>query len=349
MTTRGDSAVDCSIVIPVYFNEGSLEPTLASIKAKVIAQNPGRSFEVVFVDDGSGDGSLDELLRLRKEDPSLVRVVQLTRNFGQVAALLAGFSVARGLCALPISADGQDPVELMNEMIAAHFDEGYEVVACQRMGRDESFFRVVTSRFFYALMRRLCFANMPGGGFDYVLLGRRAKEFVLRSKESHAFFQGQILWPGYRTKFLSYHRRAREHGQSRWTFGKKLTYLIDGVTAYSFLPIRLMSSAGILLALCGFLYAGVVLVSKLIWGNPVQGWTPLMIIMLVVGGFQTLMLGMMGEYVWRILAQVRGREPYIIETIYDETDGPRLAKQGSQEAVLAEREPVSESRPETGA
>ena len=169
---------------------------------------------MAFVDDGSGDGSLGELLRLRQENPALVRVVQLTRNFGQVAAMYAGFSVARGGCVLPISADGQDPVDLMNEMLAAHFEEGYEVVACQRMGRDESFFRVATSRFFYALMRKLCFPNMPGGGFDYVLLGRRAKDLILRSRESHPFFQGQVLWPGYRTKFLSYRRRAREHGKS---------------------------------------------------------------------------------------------------------------------------------------
>ena len=305
MNTTARAEIDCSIIIPVYFNEGSLAPTLASIKSQVIARNPGRSFEVVFVDDGSGDRSLVEILRLREDNPELVRVVQFTRNFGQLAAVTAGFAIARGKCVLPISADGQDPVELMNQMLSAHFEEGYEIVACQRVGRDESFYRIATSRFFYTLMRKMCFRNMPVGGFDYVLLGRRAKEFILRNRETHAFFQGQVLWPGYRIKFLSCHRRERQHGRSRWTFGKKLTYLIDGVTAYSFLPIRLMSAAGMFLAICGLFYAALVFVGKLAWGNPITGWTPLMIVILVLGGFQMLMLGLMGEYVWRILAQVR--------------------------------------------
>jgi dolichol-phosphate mannosyltransferase len=318
MNSDNTRSIDCSIVIPVYFNEESIVPTVETIEREVIAQNPGRAFEVIFVDDGSGDGSLNVLQELQRQKPHLVHVVKLTRNFGQDAALMAGFSIARGKCVIPISADLQDPPQLMNDMLQAFFQEGYEVVICQRAGRDESWYRVATSRIFYWLMQRLCFSNMPLGGFDYMLLGRRSIDLLLRSREAHPFFQGQVLWQGFKTKFLEYHRRERLHGKSRYTFWMKLTFLLDGVIAYSYFPIRCMSMIGILVALLGFLYAVDVFVDRLLYGHPVQGWTPLMIVMLVLGGLQLLTMGVSGEYLWRVLAQVRGRQLYIIDTVYSD-------------------------------
>jgi dolichol-phosphate mannosyltransferase len=316
MNPESKKPIDCSIVIPVYFNEGSLVPTLETIEREVIAQNPELAFEMIFVDDGSGDGSLDVLRELQRQKPHLVRVVKLTRNFGQVNALLAGFSITRGKCVIPISADLQDPPQLMNDMLQAFFKEGYEVVICQRAGRDESWYRVLTSRFFYWLMRRLCFQNMPLGGFDYVLLGRRSIDLMVRSREAHPFFQGQVLWPGFKTKFLEYHRRERLTGTSRWTFWMKITALLDGVIAYSYFPIRCMSVIGIVVALLGFLYAAIVFGARLFGGIPIQGWAPLMIVILVLGGLQLVTIGVVGEYLWRVLAQARGRELFIIDAIY---------------------------------
>ncbi len=318
MVPSANSAVDYSIVIPVYFNEGTLTETIASIKNDVIACNPTLCCEVIFVDDGSGDGSLDELLQIREVDPQIITVIKLTRNFGQVNAILAGFSYARGECVIAMSADGQDPAVLINEMLKAHFEEHFEVVVFTRQERDESWYRILTSKLFYALMRKLSFPEMPPGGFDFVLLGRRALDALLGNQEVHLFLQGQILWMGFKTKFIEYRRHKRKVGQSRWTFGKKLTYLIDGVVSYSFLPIRLMSVMGILVALLGFLYAAIIFALKLIGGMPIKGWAPLMIVILVIGGFQMLMLGVIGEYLWRTLAQVRNRDQYIIEAIYDD-------------------------------
>jgi glycosyltransferase involved in cell wall biosynthesis len=316
-TKPADSMVDYSIVIPVYFNEGALEGTMTSIRKDVIAQNPGLDCEVVFVDDGSEDGSLAELMGLHRQDPHTVKIIKLTRNFGQVNALLAGFSYARGKCVIAMSADGQDPAGLINEMLKAHLEEGFEIVACARQGRDESHYRILTSKLFYAIMRKLSFPNMPVGGFDFVLLGRRALAVLLRNQEAHPFFQGQLLWTGFKIKFIDYRRQERRVGRSRWTFGKKLTYLLDGMMSYSFLPLRFMSAAGILAALLGFLYALVVIINRLVSGSPVQGFAPLMVVILVMGGLQMLMLGIVGEYLWRTLAQVRSRDPYIIETILD--------------------------------
>lgn len=308
---------DYSLVIPVYFNEGCLVKTMQSIREEVIAKNPGYACEVIFVDDGSGDGSLEELLSIRKAYPEIVKVIKLTRNFGQVCAILAGYSHVRGKCVITMSADGQDPANLINEMLRAYFTEGYEVVICTRKGRDESFYRILTSRIFYSLIKKMIFPTMPQGGFDFVLMGERALRVFMKNTDAHPFFQGQILWMGFRTKFIEYHRRERIAGESRWTFAKKLTYLIDGVLAYSFTPLRVSSCSGILLAVLGFIYALIVFVSKLIYGNPIKGWTPLMIVVLLIGGFQLLMLGIVGEYIWRTLAQVRNRDLFIIDTIYE--------------------------------
>lgn len=316
MTTTSVKPVDYSIVIPVYFNEGALTATLESIRREVIACNPELHGEVIFVDDGSGDGSFDELMQLRDQDPETIRVVKLSRNFGQVNAIMAGLSLARGKCAVTLSADGQDPAALINRMLRSYFDEGVEIVMCTRQGRDESWYRVLTSRVFYALMRRLSFPDMPSGGFDFVLLGQRALAVLLSNPEAHPFFQGQILWMGFRTKSIGYRRLERRVGKSRWTFGKKLTYLIDGTVSYSFLPIRLASGVGILVALLGFLYAAIVFISKIVWGNPVQGWAPLMMVLLVMGGFQMLMLGLIGEYLWRTLNEARRRPRYVIEAVF---------------------------------
>jgi glycosyltransferase involved in cell wall biosynthesis len=320
MTNTMCHTLDYSIVIPVYFNEGSLKQTMESIKREVIEQNPHYTCEVIFVDDGSGDNSLEELLRICQENPEIVKIIKLTRNFGQTNALLAGFAHAKGKCIIAISADGQDPPSLIDDMLNAHFTEGYDIVVCTRKGRDESYYRIITSKIFYSLMKKLTFPNMPKGGFDFFLLSERAMQVFLSNIDAHPFFQGQILWMGYRTKFIEYHRLDRITGKSRWTFTKKLTYLIDGVSAYSFFPLRVSSFAGALLALLGFLYAVIIFSLRLFWGNPIKGWAPLMILILVLGGFQLLMLGIVGEYIWRTLTQVRKRDLYIIDTIYDKRE-----------------------------
>jgi dolichol-phosphate mannosyltransferase len=312
--------LDYTIVIPVFYNEGSLFPTIDSIFNDVIQQNETYSCEVIFVDDGSGDGSLGELFDIQKKYPDIVKIIKLTRNFGQANALLAGFSHAKGRCVVALSADGQDPPNLINEMLHAHFVENYEVVVCTRAARDESFYRLITSKIFYTLIRHLAFPDMPTGGFDYFLLGRRALTALLRNIDKHPFFQGEVLWPGFKIKFIGYIRQKRLVGKSRWTLGKKITYFLDGLMSYSFAPIRLLSLIGAIIALVGFIYAAFIFLSKLLWNNLITGWAPLMIVILVVGGFQMLMLGIIGEYLWRTLSQVRNRDFYIIDEIYGKED-----------------------------
>ena len=312
-----DDGPDVSIVVPVYFNEENLARTVATLKREVVDANPGMRFELVFVDDGSGDRSLEVLLALQREHPGLLRVIKLTRNFGQVSAQWCGYAHARGRIIVTMSADGQDPARLVNEMLAAHRDEGHEVVICTREERDESAYRVATSRIFYWLMRKLSFANMPRGGFDFVSLTRRALDVFLANREAHPFFQGQILWMGFPPKMIPYRREARQGGKSRWTFAKKLTYLIDGVLSYSYKPLRLMSLVGLFFACCGFLYALLIAILRLTGQLPRLGLiNPLMVVVLVMGGTQMLMLGIIGEYVWRIYDEVKGKPNYIVRRTY---------------------------------
>ncbi|MEW6602126.1 MAG: glycosyltransferase family 2 protein [Nitrospirota bacterium] len=309
--------VDYSIIIPVYYNEGSLEKTFDVLNDKVIQNNKGLTCELIFIDDGSKDNSFNKLLELRERHPDLVKVIKLTRNFGQVSAMTAGYRYANGKCLINISADLQDPPELINEMIGYHFRDKYEIVIGTRESRDESYFRRKTSDMFYSMINKLSFSNMPSGGFDFALISRRVRDIMFDKQEANPFWQGQILWTGYEIKYIPYQRRMRESGESRWTFSKKIKYLIDGVTSYSYFPLRLMSVVGSLVALFGFLYAINIIYGKIFGDVPFEGWAPIMILILVLSGIQMLMIGIVGEYLWRVLDQVRNRQPYIVEKIYD--------------------------------
>ena len=312
-----NDAVDYSIIIPVYCNEGSLKDLYQTIQTDVVQQNISNSHEMIFIDDGSTDASFSVLLELKQQDPKHVKIIKFTRNFGQVAAILAGYQHAKGDCIVNISADLQDPPRLINEMLNAYFDEHFDIVICHRQSRDESFFRIFTSGLFYRTMKKLSFPDMPPGGFDYFLMSRRVRNQILMNNESNPFIQGKILWTGFTKKWIPYDRENRKSGTSKWTFSKKIKYLIDGVMGYSYLPLRLMSLVGICISILGFAYAIVIFVSKLFGGIPTQGWAPLMIVILILAGIQMLMLGIIGEYLWRALDQTRDRPQFIIDQIYE--------------------------------
>jgi polyisoprenyl-phosphate glycosyltransferase len=310
--------MDISVVIPVYFNEGSIKNTYLRISEILKNNNNIDNFEIIFIDDGSEDSSLDEILSLKVDySNENIKVIKFTKNFGQISAIRAGYSVATGKAVINISADLQDPPALINKMIEIHLNEKFEIVVCTREAREESYFRRKTSSIFYKLMKYLSFKNMPEGGFDFVLISDNIKNAILNNSESNPFWQGQLLYLGYKIKFIPYTRQKRESGISRWTFSKKLKYLIDGVLSYSYLPVRLMSLIGLCVSFFGFIYAAYIVIARIYGNVPFTGWAPIMILVLVLSGFQMLMLGIIGEYLWRTLDQVRKRPPYIIEKIYE--------------------------------
>ncbi len=315
------TAPDYSLVIPVYNNAGSLDALMDALETDLFSQHPDLVAEVVFVDDGSADDSWERLHGLHLERPGLIRVIKLTRNFGQPSARLAGLRHARGRCVISMAADGQEPPAVANQMLERHLATDAQVVIGARAGRDETWFRKATSRIFYSVMRRVSFSNMPRGGFSFVLLGRRALDVLLRNRESRPFFQGQVLWLGYTPEVITFHRPARFDGESGWTLKKKINLLVDALVGYSFLPIRIMSLVGMGTAVIGLVLATGILARKLFFGTEVAGWAGIMVAILVMGGIQILMLGVIGEYIWRSLAQARDRDEYVIELTTDDSDG----------------------------
>ena len=317
MKQKNNQSVDYSIVIPVYQNEASLEDTFKLIKEKVIDINSQYSAEVIFIDDGSTDSSFQTLMRLHEAHPKLIVIIKLTRNFGTYPAIIAGYEKARGKCVINISADLQEPPELIHDMLNYHFKENFNIVICNRDSRDEGLYRTITSKIFYGTIKKLCFPNMPSGGFDFILISNRLKNDILKDLEADFFLQGKILWSGHNIKYIPYKRKKRHSGKSQWTFSKKLKWFIDSLMSYSFFPIRFMSASGIFISLIGFIYAVVVFLQRILSDDYIFGWAPIVILILVLSGFQMLMLGVIGEYLWRTLSQSRNRPKYLIDEIIE--------------------------------
>lgn len=299
-----------SFVIPVYRNEGSIHRTYKTIKSIFSAALTAYKYEMIFVDDGSDDGSLSEILNIRKRD-SHVKAIIFTRNFGQMAAMLAGFKEASGDAVVNISADLQDPVELIVKMVKK-WRAGSEIVVCYRTDRSDSFIARLSSRFAYGALR-LSNSQIPSGGFDFIMMGRKALNTFNSIDIRNRFFQGDLLWMGYSISFIPYVRLKRVIGKSQFTLTKKLKYFLDAFLDSSYLSIRFISFCGIITAFVGMIYGITIIYSWLHGETPFAGWAPIMIIILIVGGLVMIMLGIIGEYIWRIYDEVRKKPNFIIK------------------------------------
>lgn len=306
---------DYSVVIPVYYNEGSLKYTADRVFKEVFAAYPSKAGEIVFVDDGSGDGSLDELREICREHPENVRVFKLSRNFGQVNAWWCGLENTPGPVVV-VSADGQDPVDLIPVMLKKHFEDGVEVVIAARESREDGLWRGLTSSLVYNSIRKLGNPEMPAGGFDFFFLGDKAKRSLLFQWQPNTFFQVRVLELGFTREIMYYRRQERKSGVSRWTFSKKMTYMIDGVLGHSYVPIRFMSLLGLCFSGMSFLLAVFFFIAYFFNPDVVRGWTPIVLLVLFVGGVQMMMVGVLGEYLWRVLAQARNQRPYIVDEVF---------------------------------
>jgi dolichol-phosphate mannosyltransferase len=323
-----------SIVVPVYHNAGSLADLLAAFQ-NLAARNAACTFEFVFVDDGSRDDSYKVLARLAGED-AWVRVIKLSRNFGSNAALLAGLAHARGDAVACIAADLQDPPELIHEMLAL-WREGRKVVLAARQERDDPPLASFIADTFYALFRRFAVPTMPKRGFDFFLIDRQVCDLINGVQESNAYLMGLILWMGFDPAVVHYRRRARQgrYGASMWTLAKKVKYFIDSFVAFSYVPVRACSLLGMALSVCGVLYAIVVIGMRWFFDIQAEGWASLMVVLLVVSGVQLLMIGVLGEYMWRNLDETRRRPRFIVEHVIE----PEAADEAGQAPAIARRLP----------
>jgi glycosyltransferase involved in cell wall biosynthesis len=305
---------ELSIVVPVYNNGMNLPDLIPALEKAA----PGA--ELVLVDDRSRDDSWEQLQALARRRPN-TQAVRLSRNFGSFTACVAGLSRARGKAAVLISADLQDPPELIPEMLA-HWKKGRQVVLAAREDRDDGLLAGAFARVYYAVLRRFVFPEMPRGGFDFVLIDRVVIDAVVAAAEKNTTLMGLILWLGFDRATVSYARRKREKGVSMWTLRKKVKYFIDSILAFSYFPIRVVQAFGVLMAFAGFSYALFLVWLKLYRGIPIPGWTALMIVNVFIGGGIFLVLGVIGEYAWRILDEVKRRPLFVIDGVV-ESGSPR--------------------------
>jgi glycosyltransferase involved in cell wall biosynthesis len=303
-----------SVVVPVYFNEGSL-PTLfdelLALEQKLLERSV--TLELIFVDDGSKDGSLARLLEFKARRPD-VKVVKLTRNFGAVHCSKTGFKFVTGDAFMIVAADLQDPPSLLVEMVDRWL-AGSKFVICERLTRQDPLLSKVYSKIYYKLLRLFVLRDFPIGGYDMALMDKAFLPHLINSSKS-VFTPILAYWLGYTPEVIKYHRAAREHGKSRWTFKKKINALLDVFLGFSISPIRAISAVGALVSLGSFLYGISVVVGAIFGHVTVQGFPTIVALITFLQGLMILMLGVIGEYLWRIFDETNRRPETVIEEVF---------------------------------
>ena len=298
-----------SIIIPVYYNEMNLHDLYVDLNQKVLSKV--KDYELIFVDDGSQDKSYEIIHELSKEDKN-IRSLKLSRNFGSHAAILAGLNACTGDCAVMKTADLQEPSEMILEMYQKWI-EGNNVVLAIRSDRNDSAVSNFFSNLYYKIIRQFVLKTMPLGGFDCFLIDRKVIEVLRGMDEKNTSLMGQILWAGFKTDKIYYTRLKREKGKSRWTLQKKIKLVIDSVLSFTHLPVRIMTVIGLSFFFFSLLWAAYLIYLRVFGGINLEGWTTLMVFNLFSSGLILLMLGIVGEYLWRNFDATRTRPVYIVE------------------------------------
>jgi polyisoprenyl-phosphate glycosyltransferase len=303
-----------SVVVPVYFNEGSIPALFERLQGveKELIQI-GLELELIFVDDGSKDGSLHELLKIKKIDDS-VKVIKLTRNFGAVHASKAGLQFVTGDCFMILAADLQDPPETIIAMAKEWFN-GSKFVICERNNRDDPQMTKLFASIYYKIIRKMVVHGYPERGFDLALMDKSMLPYLQNNGKS---FHTPLYayWLGFKPVVLKYERAKREHGRSMWTFGKKVNAFLDVFLGFSRAPIRMISLIGLVTAILSFGYGSAVAINALFGDLIIPGFATIAALITFLLGLVILMLGMIGEYLWRIFDEVTDRPESVIDEIY---------------------------------
>jgi glycosyltransferase involved in cell wall biosynthesis len=313
-TAATTAAQGLSIVVPLY-NEAaglaSLHQRLCDLARRLKAKYRLAS-EVVYVDDGSADGTLSIALGLKADDID-VQVVSLSRNFGKEAALMAGLDHARLGAVLFMDGDGQHPPDLVEKLVSHWVEDGYDVVYTAKAHRDnEPFLRRLSVRGFYALINWGARQKIPEDAGDFRLLSPRAAAALRQLPERNRFFKGLASWIGFRQIRVDYEPAAREHGMTTFSPGRLVGLSIEGLTSFSVAPLRFASLLGVLLASAAFLFGLSILWETMIDGKSVPGYPSLVVGLMTIGGVQLIMIGIVGEYIGKILSELKARPIYFV-------------------------------------
>jgi len=298
-----------SILVPCYNEEKSLQLLYQELKTLMDSQN-NYEWEILFVDDGSEDDTLNAIKSLRREDERIA-YVSLSRNFGKENAMLAGIDYVTGDCMVIMDADLQDPPSLIPEMLK-YWEEGYQDVYAKRADRGkESWLRKKLSLLFYKILDSTTRFDVLQNVGDFRLLDRQCINALKRLRESERYTKGLFCWIGYKKKEIIFNRGDRVAGDSNWSFWSLFNLAIEGITSFTTAPLRIATFSGFIIALCAFFYALYFITKTLIYGDPVQGFTTLIVIILFLGGIQLITIGILGEYIGRIFNETKNRPTYI--------------------------------------
>ena len=305
-------AIDISVVVPCYNEQGAL-PFYYDKMKEVMALLPELSFEIIIVDNGSTDGTLETVKQLAKSDDR-IRYISFSRNFGKEAAMYAGLKNASGKYTAIMDADLQDPPEMLPKMYRVITEEGYDAVGTRRVTRKgEPPVRSFFARKFYKIMSRISKANMVDGARDYRLMNRKYVDALLSLGEYNRFSKGLFGWVGFKVKWLEFENVNRIAGETKWSFGQLFLYSLDGIVAFSNVPLYMASIAGIgsfIAAIAAMIF---IIVRRLVFGDPVAGWASTVVIILFIGGIQLLSIGILGLYLSKLYLEAKNRPIYLLD------------------------------------
>jgi glycosyltransferase involved in cell wall biosynthesis len=310
-----------SILVPVY-NES---PNIMEFYFRVtrVMNQTGYRYELVFINDGSKDDTLDKLYGLREKDQR-TKIIDLSRNYGKEIAMTAGLDHCRGDAVIPIDADLQDPPELIPELLAK-WEEGYDVVYATRTQRDgESSMKKVTAHLFYRFVKKLTPIPIPKDTGDFRLMSRKVVNALKELREQHRFMKGLFSWVGFRQTSISYRREPRHAGKTKFNYWKLWNFAVEGITSFSFMPLQVATYLGFAISLFAIVFALYLFASTLLNGNAVPGYPSLMVTILFLGGVQLTTLGVIGEYIGRIYNESKRRPLYFVQDRAGLDDGKEM-------------------------
>lgn len=301
--------VDVSVIAPLLNEEKNVYELYNRIKATL--SRLSCTYEIILIDDGSKDNTLNAVEKLASEDP-FVKYISFSRNFGHQLAFFAGLERCTGSQVILIDGDLQDPPEVI-EPLWQKSREGYDVVYAKRKTRKgESFGKKITAKLFYRILNRITSIDIPLDTGDFRIFNRKVADELVKMNDHTKFLRGQIAWLGFRETFISYERDERKKGTTSFGYTKMFRFAIDGITGFSNFPLKFASISGIIVSLFAFIFIIYVILAKLAWGQTISGWASIMVTVLFLGGIQLLSVGIIGEYISRINDAVRNRQLYII-------------------------------------
>lgn len=302
-----------SVIVPCYNEEENVRDFYNELlKNQPFFEEKELDLEILYIDDGSKDRTVQEVKKLREEDQR-VRLVSFSRNFGKEAAIYAGFQKAKGDFVVMMDADLQDPPALLPEMYR-YIEQGYDSVATRRVTRKgEPPIRSFFARMFYRIMNKISKTEIVDGARDYRLMTRQVVDSILAMSEYNRFSKGIFGWVGYETKWLEYENIERKKGETKWSFWKLFLYSLDGILAFSTMPLAIASVMGVLFCFLAFLLIVITIVRKLAYGDPTSGWPSLVCIISLVSGVQLFCLGIVGQYLSKTYMEVKKRPIYLVK------------------------------------